>query len=78
MRYEDLQSYYLCAIGGNDMVNDFRIGRYDEVRDSFSFSNGSCGATELYKKPVGSNSCYVISAVCLQKLDDKEMLYEPI
>lgn len=74
MTYEQLKDYYLCSIGQNDMVTHIMVGKYDGVRKSFSFPNGSYGNTELYREP-NNNSIYVITATCLQVIDDFGLLY---
>lgn len=76
MKYQDLEKYYLCGIGSGDTIKDFQVGRYDKNRETFSFSNGSYSAMELHRMPRGSDSTYVISAICLQEIDDKELLYK--
>ena len=76
MKYIDLEKYYLCGIGTSGQINNFRVGIYNKDRESFSFSNGSYSPNELYKEPRGNNTTYVISAVCLQEIDDKELLYK--
>lgn len=76
MNYKDLENYYLCGIGTKTGINDFKVGIYDPDRESFSFSNGSYSYVELYKKPVGSDETYVISATPLQELDDFGLLYK--
>lgn len=75
MKYKDLEKYYLCGIGTHGDINDFRVGIYNKDRNSFSFTNADYGNTELYIEPKGSNATYVISSVCLQDIDDKELLY---
>jgi hypothetical protein len=76
MKYKDLEKYYLCGIGSHETIKDFRVGVYNPDRESFSFSNGSYNAMELYKKPIGSNETYVISATPLQEIDDAGLLYK--
>jgi len=77
IKYAELEEYYLCGIGINGVVNNYRIGRYDKKREGFSFSNGAYSNTELYKEPVGSNATYVVTAICLQELHDLELLEPP-
>ena len=74
MKYIDLEKYYLCGIGNHDTIKYFEVGTYNKKRESFSFSNGSYSAMELYKEPRGSSSVHVISATSLQKIDDAELL----
>ena len=76
MKYKDLEKYYLCGIGSHNEIKYFGVGIYDKDRESFSFSNGSYSAMELYKKPEGSSATYVVSAICLQEIDDAELLYK--
>ena len=76
MKYIDLEKYYLCGICAHGKTHDFRVGIYDKDRERFSFSNGSYGAEELYKEPVGSNATYVSSATPLQEIDDAKLLYK--
>lgn len=76
MKYIDLEKYYLCGIGAFGEISNFRVGIYNKDRESFSFSNGSYSPNELHKEPRGNNATYVISAVCLQEIDDKELLYK--
>jgi hypothetical protein len=76
MKYKDLEKYYLCGIGSYNKIEYFGVGIYDKDRESFSFSNGSYSAMELYKKPEGSSATYVVSAICLQEIDDAELLYK--
>ena len=76
MKYINLEKYYLCGIGTSGKISDFRVGIYNKDRESFSFSNGSYSPNELYKKPRGNTATYVISAICLQEIDDKELLYK--
>ena len=72
----DLEKYYLCGIGIHDEIKYFEVGTYNKERESFSFSNGSYSAMELYKEPAGSSATYVISATPLQEIDDAELLYK--
>lgn len=76
MKYKDLEKYYLCGIGSHNEIKDFRVGIYDKDRESFSFSNGSYSATEIYKQPKGSDATCVISATPLQVIDDSGLLYQ--
>ena len=76
MRYKDLKEYYLCGVGTNGNVLSIAVGRYNEKRESFSIPNGSYADMELYKEPVGSNATYIVSAICLQEIDDVELLYK--
>jgi len=76
MKYIDLEKYYLCGIGVSGEISNFRVGIYNKDRESFSFSNGSYSPYELYRKPGGNTAACVISAVCLQEIDDKELLYK--
>ena len=76
MKYIDLEKYYLCGIGSNGKINDWKVAIYNKDRESFSFSNGSYSPNEYYKKPKGSDSNYVICAICLQEIDDSGLLYK--
>jgi len=76
MKYVDLEKYYLCGIGSHGQIKDFRVGIYDEKNESFSISNGFYSDTKYYKEPSGGNATYVISATCLQEIDDGELLYK--
>jgi hypothetical protein len=76
MKYQELKDYYLCGIGTNGDVQKFQVGKYNKDRESFFLPNGGYSDTELYKKPEGSNATYVISAICLQEIDDAELLYK--
>lgn len=78
MKYSELEKYYLCGIGTNGKVEKFRVGTYDRNKKCFNFSNGAYSVSELFTTPSAGNACCVISAVCLQELDDKGFLYEPI
>lgn len=76
MTTEQLEKYYLCGIGSHGIIKDFRVGSYNSGRESFGFSNGSYGNTELYKEPKGSDESYVISATPLTEIDDAGLLYK--
>ena len=65
-----MKNLYLCVIGSHGKVHDYAVGRYDEARESFYFSNGDLGANELRKEPRGSNATYVIQAISLDEIDD--------
>jgi len=78
MKYKDLERYYLCGIGSHNEIRDFKIGIYDKNRESFSFTNGSYSAMEIYKEPKGSDATYIVSATPLQEIDDAELLYKYI
>ena len=76
MKYIDLEKYYLCGIGSHNEIKDFKVGIYNKDRENFSFSNGSYSPMELFKKPVGSDEAYVISATPLTEIDDVGLLYK--
>ena len=76
MKYNELEKYYLCGIGGRRGIDSFRVGTYCKIKECFSFSNGSYSPVELYKEPRGSNETYVISATPPQEIDDAELLYK--
>ena len=76
MKYQELESLYLCGIAAHGKIHSFRIGTYDKERESFSFSNGSYSPMELWKEPRGSDATYVQSATPLQEIDDAELLYK--
>jgi hypothetical protein len=76
VKYQDLEEYYLCGIGEHGVIRHFEVGIYDKDRESFSISNGSYSAMELWKEPKGNNTTCVISATCLQEIDDAELLYK--
>lgn len=76
MKYVDLERYYLCGIGTNGNIKNFNVGKYNKERESFSFDNGSYSDTEIFKEPRGGNATYVISAICLQEIDDMDLLYK--
>lgn len=78
MNYKELEKYYLCGIGERGKINEFKVGTYHEDRESFTFSNGAYSPMELYKEPRGSNAIYVVSAICLQEIDDNELLTEKV
>ena len=77
MNHQELKKYYLCGIGTTGKVNDYKVGIYNEERQSFSFPNADYGNTELHKEPKGSNATYVVTCVCLQDIDDVELLNTP-
>ena len=74
MQYKDLENEYLCGIGASGKIERFRVGTYRNDRESFSFSNGSYSPMELFKEAKNGDALYVISAIPLQELDDKELL----
>ena len=76
MKYKNLEKYYLCGIANNSNIYEFQVGVYNKERESFSFSNGSYTSTELYKTPNGRSSTYIKTAISLQEIDDKELLYK--
>jgi len=71
-----LENKYLCVIGIDGKTNDFKVGNYNKDRDSFSFSNGSYGDTELFNEPKASNATYVMSATLLDEINDAGLLYQ--
>lgn len=75
MKYQELKKYYLCGIGTKRNINDYKVGIYDSERQSFYFSNADYGNIELFREPKGSNSTYVISDICLQNIEDAELLH---
>lgn len=78
MKYTELEKLYLCGIGSYNEITDYRVGTYDPKREGFKFHNGVDGAMELFRKPVGSNVTYVISAIPLSELDDKGLLMQGV
>ena len=76
MKYKNLKKYYLCGVGAYHGIEDFLVGIYSEERETFSFPNGSYGATELKKEPMLGNATRVISATPLEEIDDAGLLYK--
>ena len=77
---EALKNRYLCGIGAYEKVKEWRVGTYDEARESFTFSNGDLGGNELFKEARGSNATYVVRAISLNEIDDAGLLdkYETV
>ncbi len=69
-----LKNRYLCGIAAHGKIYEYQVGTYDENRESFRFSNGDLGSSELYKEPRGSNATYVMQAISLDEIDDAGLL----
>jgi len=81
MKKEKLSNgQYLCAIGTiwqsevQDKIDNYRVGRYDNSRQTFSFSNGSYSDTELcFREKMGGNITCVVAVKEINEIDfDKD------